>query len=207
MSFSNRVLGIAFVLLICGCPIVLAVTFTVPLSLAEKTGSEGKYLSADFDFQTAFSHVDSVTLNFFMPNGYAGTGIAGGYFSVFSNLWMVVHSVDSPVTVGYFISPGSPDSDLAENFFQVPAGTSQQLSLYPPAIFFGDGPFDYPWPDFLFSGKGNVALTEVVDASSGFAPCSPPALQNPTRKFSIDVRTAIHNAASFGSNTTHCSPR
>ncbi len=45
------------------------------------------------------------------------------------------------------------------------------------------------------------------NASSGFAPCSPPVLQNPTRKFSIDVRTTIHNAASFGSNTTHCSPR
>jgi hypothetical protein len=56
----------------------LAETFTVPLTPAIANGQLGNYLSADFDFETSFSKIDSVTLEFVMPDGYEGNAATTG---------------------------------------------------------------------------------------------------------------------------------
>jgi hypothetical protein len=93
----------------------------VPLSLTAQIGDDGQYLSADFDFHTQFSEIDSVTLQLTMPHGYSGGGVAGEFLSIFDQLWIVVHGSDSAPTFGNVLG-GPPTPPAVSITDYVPAG-------------------------------------------------------------------------------------
>jgi hypothetical protein len=168
MKTSTLIAGalkITFIATFCTCAEAQADTFTVPLNFSSQSGDGGQYLSADYDFQTQFSEIDSATLHFTMPGGYLGIAVAAGYSSVFSQLWMVVHPSDTVPTFGYILG-GAPTPLIGTNAFEVPINSPQQFGFYPPVVF-TDPPVNL-WPDFLFSGTGNLAITDFVTTSSGF---------------------------------------
>ena len=174
MKQTIRMLAVLLVWVMFGTVPVVADTFTQPLNFVQTSGASGQYLSADFDFHTVFSRIDSVTLTFSMPVGYANVAAAGGYFSVFSQLWMAVHSTDTAPIFDYDLAgPVYTFTDLRTTTAQVPAGTPQLFGLYPPLVIVTDPPTYYGWPDFLSSGRGNVAMADVVDSSIGFPPIGP----------------------------------
>jgi hypothetical protein len=171
MKIPRQIILVPLIWALCSHTLAKADTITTTLNLTETTGASGQYLSADFDFHVAFSHIDSVALSFTIPNGYDAIDVAGGYFAVSSQLWMVLHSLDTSPTFGYFLPPGNSASDLGTQFLSVPAGQVQQIGLFPPVIFYG--PPDSPWPGFLYSGKGSLAIADLRYNSSGFAPVGP----------------------------------
>jgi hypothetical protein len=155
MNRSNAVIAIV---LTCMCLQAQADTFTTPLAFAPQSNDAGQYLSADFDFHTPFASIDSVTLQFSMPNGFVGEDIENFYGAIHNELWIALHSVDTAPTFGV--------ADLTNlyNFTSgVPAGVPQQfgfdkrivLSLTYPPILLSDA-----WPDFLFSGRGSVGIAD-----------------------------------------------
>ena len=166
MKLTSLAAYILFACAIFCCEAAGAETFTVPLDVSSRTGDGGQYLSADFDFHIAFSQIDSITLSFRMPSGYEGTALAGGYFSVFSQLWTVLHGTGTAPTFGSLIGgPETGNPFLGVNLFQVPANSVQQIGFYPPVVF--TDPPDNLWPDFLFSGAGSLAVTDYQVATSG----------------------------------------
>ncbi len=152
-------------------------TFTAPLSFAVQTGTNGQYLSANYDFHTQFSEIDSVTLQFTMPDGYEGSGVAGGYFSIFSQLWMAIQNIDTVPNFGNFIGgPPPADPSLRTTTFDIQADSPQQFSLYD----LGLGTDGNPRPDFLNSGTGIVAMTNYQTESFGFQGSPNPDPSAPT---------------------------
>ncbi len=78
MTFRQALLSCVFLILYGSSSHAIAETFTVPLNPVEQTAANGNYLSAPFDFGTAFSRIDSITLEFIMPGGYEGTAMTTG---------------------------------------------------------------------------------------------------------------------------------
>jgi hypothetical protein len=135
-------------------------TFTVTLTPTEQTGDLGMFLSAPFDFGTAFADIQSVLLEFISPAGYQGTAVTTGNSSVFSSLNMLLYGAATPVPDWWYNSPSS----LGASAFTVRAGEPKQILFLHSASLAGDTtPLD--WPEFLFTGRGQVGWTNEIHAS------------------------------------------
>jgi hypothetical protein len=158
--------GAALVVLLCTHRFVLAESFTAPLTFSAKSGDSGEYFVADFDLHTRFSAIDSVTVNFRMPQGYEGTAMAGGSFSLTKQLWINVGEVGAAPNFGSYLGEPPGAQFLGTSIFNFPADSPQQVRLSPPALP-RDPPIDL-WPDFLFSAQGSVSFTDYTVSSTGF---------------------------------------
>jgi hypothetical protein len=132
-----------------------AETFTVTLTPTEQAGDLGMYLSAPFDFGTAFSEIQSVTLEFMMPGGYQGTAVTTGNSSVFRSLNLLLYDAAIPMPDYWYNSAAS----LGGSAFNVRAGTPAEIRF----VYSDDAPPD--WPDFLFTGIGQVGWADTFHAS------------------------------------------
>src|SRR5262249_38962700 len=123
--------------------------YTVPLSLSEVTGTDGQYLTADFDFHTQFSSIDAVSVNFTMPTGYEGIAVAYGFSSVVSQVWVAINGGNNAPAFGYLLGPSPSNPQLSRAEFTIPAGVAHQDTwLYGDlADDSGNFVFEAPQPD------------------------------------------------------------
>ena len=129
-------------------------TFTTPLAVAPQINDGGQqYLSADFDFHAPFASIDSVTLQFSMPNGFVGQDIENFYGAIHNEIWIALHSVDTAPTFGL-----ADLTDLYNFAVRVPPGVPQQFSMHETVSLNLSFEPSYAWPDFLFSGRGSVGV-------------------------------------------------
>jgi hypothetical protein len=129
-------------------------TFTVPLNLAEATGPLGQYLSGNFDFQTAFSSIDSVTLEITMPRGFAADNNSA---TEATQIWVTLQNVGSELVFGQF-SPDGTFADAAD----LPAGTPQQFGFFPPYLGIdASDELQHDWPAYLYLGTGAIGICDL----------------------------------------------
>ena len=159
MTFRHALLSCVFLILYGSSSHAIAETFTVPLNPVEQTAANGNYLSAPFDFGTAFSRIDSITLEFIMPGGYEGTAMTTGNSSFFSELKFVLHDSDQPPDV-----PINSSASLVSSAFRISTGATSEFPFFLNVFVVGEE-FDPIWPDFLYSGAGRVAWIEEIHAS------------------------------------------
>lgn len=141
----------------------LAETYSVSLNPTAASDARGLYLSASFDFGTAFSHINSVTLRFEMPSGYEGTAFTTGNSSTYRDLALVVHDDTSPI-----VDPRQLESTtaLAAGSFRVLPQTPVEFGFGNNYVVFpGETPPEANWPSFLLSGHGKVSFVDVTDGS------------------------------------------
>jgi hypothetical protein len=137
-----------------------AETFTITLTPSEQTSEFGMYLAAPFDFGTAFSEIQSVSLEFVLPSGYQGTAVTTGNSSAFSSLEMLLYDAAIPVPDYWYNSTSS----LGASAFNVRAATPAEFRFaYSVSLGGDDSPPD--WPDFLFTGIGQVGWADTIHAS------------------------------------------
>jgi hypothetical protein len=147
----------------------LAGTFSVPLTGLDQLEPDGDYLTADFDFGTAFSQVDSFMLEFVMPNGYEGVSATTGNSSWSRKLNVVIHDGAAPLDLGF----ASPPASFRQSFSRVRHGIPAHFDVGRSLICFTavdcregicltaeDCP-EPAWPNFVLSGRGRVEFVEV----------------------------------------------
>ena len=166
MNSPHRTSAAAIIALLCIHAAAVAESFTTVLNFAPKFGDNGQYLGAEFDFQTRFTTIDSVTLNLTMPQGYEGTALAGGYFSLTKEFWTNIGEAGAAPNFGYYLGGPPAAPSLGTATFSIPASSPQQMGFFPPTVF-TDPPI-YMWPDFLFSGYGSISITDFTTGTTGF---------------------------------------
>jgi hypothetical protein len=166
MNLPHRTSASAIIAILCIHAAAVAESFTTVLEFAPEVSDNGQYLNAEFDFQSRFTSIDSVTLNFTMPQGYQGVAVAGGYFSLVKYLLTSIHEAGVGPHFGYDLGgPPAPPS-LGTTTFSIPASSPQQFSFFPPTV--STDPPTYMWPDFLYSGDGSISITDYAMSTSGF---------------------------------------
>ena len=160
----------------------IASTFRLPLSISRNPGTDGDYLSADFNFGTAFSHIDKVLLEFVMPNGYESSAVTTGNSSSIRTLQVVIHDLeetinrDSPFLWPPTV-PVEPERAWPPNYFiqqlgdigsQLPTNLEfvgwRPNSICSPAEYCPELP-EPEFPNFLFSGRDRIAFIDTVHNS------------------------------------------
>lgn len=138
-----------------------AETFTISLDLQVEANASGEYLSASYDFGTRFSEVESVQLEFVMPEGYEGSAVSTGNSTYTRNLAISIDdgrtALDSVVYDLSFALRASP--------FAIPAGETNTIHLRPHWSIFGEPGVVPDYPSFLLDGKGRANFVEVRTAS------------------------------------------
>jgi hypothetical protein len=136
-----------------------AADFSVPITNLSPV-SDGSHVSGDFDFGGSFSRVESLEIEFVMPNGYQGSAptVDNAYAR---SLYFVIHAASDRIQftasgLGFPLA-----SSLFTNFYQVrpgvPAGFQfQSLTLpsAPPGL-------QRTFREFTNSGRGRVTLVDV----------------------------------------------
>jgi hypothetical protein len=136
---------------------VFAATFTVPLSPIAATAPVGEYLSADFDFGTAFSKIDTLMLEFTLPNGYEGNAVTTGNSSYYRNLAFVLHDTAVPVI--------GDQNSITRTAFSVRALDPVQIGFGGPLLSFNGVTSQSSWPEFVFLGHGRLAFIDEFRSS------------------------------------------
>ena len=145
---------------LCASSAVKADSFSITLHPTEQIGANGPYLSAPFDLGTAFSEIESVTLGFIMPTGYEGSAATTGNSSFTRFLKLLLRPTDTPIPEIWQNSPTS----LGQSTFDMPAGAAEEFRFLYSVSFPGDdSPLD--WPDFLFTGSGEVGWVDEFYSS------------------------------------------
>jgi hypothetical protein len=130
-----------------------AEVYTAPLTLSEQTSGSGPYVTADFDFHTQFSQIDSIAVQFTMPDGFS----AASTETLHEYLWMHVRSMETAPTFSLISTNG-----VSGETIEVPTGMSQQYNMY---VTFGlpiyIEPPPPPWPSFLYGGTGSVDIADL----------------------------------------------
>jgi hypothetical protein len=164
MKRLSNLLYLAFAGCIALPAVVRGETFSIDLHPTSATGTFGQFLSAPFDFGTAFSQIQSLKVEFVMPDGYEGGGYTTGNSTVFRLLKVAVHG--SPVPS---IPPASAvdlsGTTLTDSFFRVPTGTAIAEPIGVLTISDGiGGPVASVagWPDFVQSGHGWVSFIDEI---------------------------------------------
>jgi hypothetical protein len=130
-------------------------TFTISLVPSAEAGLHGSYLSAPFDFGTAFSEIESLTLRFAMPGGYEGSAVSTGNSFYWRSLNVVLHPADTPAPEYW---QNSPSSLGALTLDVRPNAETEFRFLY--SVSFGNDPAPPSWPEFLYTGIGRVGWTD-----------------------------------------------
>jgi hypothetical protein len=145
---------------LCASSAVKADSFSITLHPTEQIGANGPYLSAPFDLGTAFSEIESVTLGFIMPTGYEGSAATTGNSSFTRFLKLLLRPTDTPIPEIWQNSPTS----LGAGAFDIRAGALEEMRFGYSVSFPGDdSPLD--WPDFLFTGTGEVGWADEFYSS------------------------------------------
>ena len=154
---------ICVAMILLGPACVVAATMTVPLSPVVTAGPHGDYLSAEFDFGTAFSNVESLTLEFTLPNGYQGFLSSTGTSTSSRNLEVMVHDPAIPLD-----DPRLADLRFrrSQSLFDVPATTEYALRFKDLSEFGKPLLAGAAWPKFMLQGYGQVSLTDILMSSS-----------------------------------------
>jgi hypothetical protein len=88
LSGKHFALQAAFVITAIVAPLTTyAATIAIPIDLTDQQAPLGHYLAADFDFGTTFSHVETMTLEFRLAQGYTSSAVGTG--SSFSVGWLL----------------------------------------------------------------------------------------------------------------------
>jgi hypothetical protein len=168
-------------LVLIGCLVGSAMAGTYSTVVGPLTPeSNGKYSTGSFDFGFKFSRIDSIRLEIVMPDGLSGTMCAG--FHCTSKV--IDYTIFDPSKPSSFDGPngvrtGIPTPGaIGDNFSTVWPNEPAESSLLP-----GNAHYDPitgsitgdPWPPFLSSGTGSIALQ--TDVSSGYS--GPPADNSP----------------------------
>ncbi len=170
MTTRHKSLVFLIAWLCCGVSFAIADEITVPLTLTQQSGKYGDYLSAAFDFGTAFSHIDSVKLQFVMPDGYEGNAVGTGNSFYSSNLVISAHSSETLVEdISFFAGFGvvSPPS-LSTYQFHVDAGIPFEVDFAPYSYSLSGEPIPPTWPDFILGGNGLMTFLDLNQST--FAP-------------------------------------
>ena len=141
---------------------VLAATFTVPLFPTIATAPAGNYLSTAFDFGTAFSQVESLTLEFALPGGYEGHAITTGNSSYFRSLSFILHDATVPITNAWSIDS---EDGITRSVFHVPVTGSVSVDFSGFSYSFGGISVEPSWPEFILQGQGRLAFIDVFESS------------------------------------------
>lgn len=159
MMYTSFLAGIALVAAVFSS--ALAESYSVLLNPVIQSEARGSYLSAPFDFAVEFSHVDTVKLTFVMPDGYVGTAFTTGNSFYFRDLVLLVHDLSSPLGSLYDIYDYYSPTALVNAVGGVSPNTLGEFGFGRPYITFpGDPPPELTWPDFIFSGRGNVSFID-----------------------------------------------
>ena len=138
-----------------------AETFTVSLQPQETTGPYGTYLSAPFDFETEFSNIDLITLQFMMPAGYEGYFASTGNSFYSRSLEIVVHDIEMPVTNIWSLDIATA---LRASASDLDANEAAEFR-FRQVFNLGDEQTPVPWPSFLTGGAGHVSFFDVFYSS------------------------------------------
>lgn len=140
-------------------------TYSMPLTLETEVGAHGEYRVAAFDFGVEFAQIESINLEFVMPEGYEGTALTTGNSSYWSQLSIGITDVNSS-SIG-FGELHNPPLALAITLFNLPADQTSEFAFPPYQVFSWDGePLIPPtWPEFAFDGLGQVIFIDVNRSS------------------------------------------
>lgn len=135
--------------------------YRVPLTNFRSGSPGGDYIVADFDFGTRFSEIETVSLEFWMPEGYEGGGLVGGTFMTTKNLVALIFGKDDhlDLTADHFSAPSGSEK---RQFVTVPADHSVETRMSTPelcGVLEGEYVCGAPrWPIAIESGAGRVAF-------------------------------------------------
>lgn len=153
-----------------------AATFRLPLVGLNQPDVDEGILTVDYDFGTAFSHIDSVALEFVMPNGFDGGGGTTGNSSWWRTLNVVLQGTEEPIDFSSSTAWPSYSSTLeylTGDLWRVYPQRPTKLGFLPPNLGIGiicshgtcNEPFEPEWPDFVHSGRGSIAFFDFHQAS------------------------------------------
>ena len=152
---------------------------TVPLSPVVTAGLHGDYLSAEFDFGTKFTDVESVTLEFTLPNGYQGSIATTGNTIYSRNIDLVLHDLGTSAADQ---NPTDTRFGRRQSLLNISAASPYSFQ-FKDLTDFGNPLFaGIAWPDFVLQGRGQVSLIDIFMASS--QPLMQEAGSNPTISWS-----------------------
>jgi hypothetical protein len=160
---QTGILLICVAIILLGPACVVAATMTVPLSPVVTAGPHGDYLSAEFDFGTKFADIDSVTLEFTLPNGYQGFIATTGNSISSRNIDLVLHDLGTSAA-----DPNPTDTRFGrrQSLLNISAASPYSFQ-FKDLTDFGNPLFaGIAWPDFVLQGRGQVSLIDIFVVSS-----------------------------------------
>jgi hypothetical protein len=147
-----RIAVIFILLALFDVAVTAASSLSVPITPLSTSGSHGDYLSAAFDFGTKFSDIESVNLEFLMPDGYQGWMMFSGSGVHRKSLEIVLHEDGSPIEEVYYDDIYYATA-LNISVEHVAAGIVLQTGF---GVWIE--PYNYPWPNFLLDGHGRISF-------------------------------------------------
>ena len=169
-----RLMAIALLIGVAAARIAVAETCRVELSdITANAHPDANYLQANFDFDTKFRSIESVSLELTMPTGFgSSSGTVEDTYDSF--LRVLVHQIGfdlSPHPTGDPVIFGAPrlsleDTQLAEqDYEQMPPNVAKTIEFHPYIKDCWSGctiapgqVIEYYWPQFFYSGRGAVTL-------------------------------------------------
>ena len=146
--------------------IALGATFTVPLTGLDQPDGNNEFATADYDLNITFSHIESITLDFVMPDGYEGIYATTGNSTFSTSLEVVLHDLEDPILLGPLPLPILSPNAASQSINQVLPQISTHLSFGNTiSICYPNGEYPEPptpeWPNFILSGQGRLSFINV----------------------------------------------